>query len=257
MATMTLEQVTAQLQAAYGGALRAVVLYGSAVRAPTTAVSPRGGYDLLVVVEDLGMNELRRVAPTTRAWTEAGNPPPLTLTMLEWRGSSDVFPMEYADVLASHRVLAGTLPLDGISVAVQDLRRQLEQQTLGALLQLRGGVLTAGNDAKRLLALLEASRSTMLVLFRTLARLHGTAAPADPAALAEWAGRTAGFDAAPFARVVAHAAASDGSTRRVALAPSEAVGVLSGYLVGLERLVAHVNTLRAEGTTPGTSTEPA
>ncbi len=246
MATMTLDQVTTQLQGAYGAALRAVVLYGSAARAPTT-VAPRGGYDLLVVVDDLGMEELRRVAPTTRAWTEAGNPPPLTLTMLEWRGSSDVFPMEYADVLASHRVLAGTLPLDGISVDAADLRRQLEQQTLGALLQLRGAILSSGNDAKRLLALLEASRSTMLVLFRTLARLHGAAAPSDPTALAEWAGQAAGFDAAPFARVVAHAATGDGTARRVALAPGDAPTVLAGYLVGLERLVGHVNAFGAGG----------
>ena len=135
MATMTLEQMTGQLQAAYGGALRAVVLYGSAARgvgmpgvarpATTPGAAPRGGYDLLVLVDDLGMEELRRVAPTTRAWIEAGHPAPLTLTTLEWRASADVFPMEYADVLEAHRVLAGTLPLDGIAVDPHDLRRQL------------------------------------------------------------------------------------------------------------------------------------
>ncbi|HEY0776626.1 MAG TPA: hypothetical protein VGD56_01545, partial [Gemmatirosa sp.] len=188
MPTMTLQQVTTQLQAAYGGALRAVVLYGSAARAATSAPAPRGGYDLLVLADEIGMEELRRVAPTTRAWKEAGNPAPLTLTTLEWRASADVFPMEYADVLDAHRVLAGALPLDGIVVDPADLRRQLEHQTLGALLQLRGGILASGNDGKRLVTLLEASRSTMLVLFRTLARLHGAAAPAEPVALARWAG---------------------------------------------------------------------
>lgn len=238
---MTLEQMTAQLQAAYGGALRAVVLYGSAARTNAT----RGTNDLLVVVDEIGMDELRRVAPTTRAWTEAGHPSPLTLTTLEWRAAADVFPMEYADVLESHQVLAGTLPLDGITVDPHDLRRQLEQQSLGALLQLRGGILASGNDAKRLLGLLEASRGTMLVLFRTLARLHGAAAAADPGALAEWAGNAAGFTAAPFLRVIAHAA---GATR---LAPAEAADVLAGYLTALERLVAHVNTFRVDASPDG------
>ena len=243
MPTMTLDQVTAQLQSAYGRALRAVVLYGSAARASATAGAPRGGYDLLVVVDELGMDELRRVAPTARAWNESGNPSPLTLTTLEWRASADVFPMEYADVLEAHRVLAGVLPLDGIAVEPADLRRQLEHQTMGALLQLRSGILAAGNDGKRHVALLEASRSTVLVLFRTLARLHGVAAAADSAALATWAGATVGFDAAPFVRVIAHAAPPTPGTipRRVALAPADASGVLAGYLVALERVVAYVS----------------
>ncbi len=258
MATMTLEQVTGQLQAAYGGALRAVVLYGSGARGPATPAAarptaagavPRGGYDLLVLVDDLGMEELRRVAPTTRAWIEAGNPAPLTLTTFEWRASADVFPMEYADVLEAHRVLAGTLPLDGIAVDPRDLRHQLEHQTLGALLQLRGGILASGNDGSRLLRLLEASRSTILVLFRTLARLHGVSALTDAGALADWAGKTARFDAAPFLRVIAHAGQPGGATpggmpRQVALAPGDAAGVLAGYLVALERLVAHVDAVR-------------
>ncbi|GJG88133.1 hypothetical protein tb265_33140 [Gemmatimonadetes bacterium T265] len=238
---MTLERMTAQLKAAYGRGLRAVVLYGSAARDGAAGdAPPRGGYDLLVVVEALGMDELRRVAPTTRAWIEAGNRAPLTLTALEWRASADVFPMEYADVLDAHRVLAGALPLEGIAVDRRDLRRQLEHQTLGALLQLRAGVLASGNDANRLLALLEASRSTILVLFRTLARLHGAPASADPTALAEWAGTAAGFDAAPFVRVIAHAAAGT-TARAVRLAAPDAGTVLTGYLVGLERLLAHVD----------------
>ncbi len=237
MPAMTLEQVTAQLQAAYGGALRAVVLHGSAARTPSAgAPAPRGGYDLLVVVDELGMNELRRVAPTTRAWTEAGNPSPLTLTTLEWRASADVFPMEYADVLESHRVLAGALPIDGIVVERADLRRQLEHRTMGALLQLRGGILASGNDAKRLVALLDASRSTILVLFRTLARLHGTAAPSDAVALATWAAATVGFDADPFVRVIT--SARPGAPP---LAAGDAAGLLAGYLVAFERLVAHVS----------------
>jgi hypothetical protein len=233
MARMTLDDMVAQLRAAYGAALRAVVLYGSAARDDAVG-RPQ---DLLVVVERLGMDELRRVAPTVRAWQEAGNPPPLTLTTREWGSSADVFPMEYADVLDRHRVLHGTLPVDGVTVRRGDLRRELEHQVLGKLLQLRAGVLAAGNDARRQLALLEASRGTMLVLFRALARLHGERPAADASALAEWAGTHAGFDAAPFVRVVRHAAGAE------RLAPGDAATVLAGELAALERLVAHVDGL--------------
>lgn len=247
MAAMTLDALVAQLRAAYGDGLRAVVLYGSAARGgradgaaggAAAGRPPAGGaQDVLVIVDRLGMDELRRVAPTARAWQEAGHPPPLTLTAREWRSSADVFPMEYADVLDSHRLLHGALPADGVAVNPADLRRQVEHQVLGKLLQLRAGVLASGNDARRQLALVEASRGTMFVLFRALARVHGERPAADPEALARWAGATAGFDAAPFVRVVRHAA---GAAR---LAPGDAAGVLAGELDALERLVAHVDAL--------------
>ena len=234
MATMTQDELVAQLRAAYGAALRAVVLYGSAARGGGRA---GGGRDVLVVVDHLGMDALRRVAPTARAWQEAGHPPPLTLTAREWASSADVFPMEYADLLDGHQVLHGALPTEGVHVNPADLRRQVEAQVLGKLLQLRAGILAAGNDAKRQLALVEASRGTMFVLFRALARLHGERPAADPAALARWAGATAGFDAAPFVRVAAHAAGT------ATLTPGDAAGVLGGELDALERLVAHVDGL--------------
>lgn len=241
MAVMTLDELVAQLRAAYGDGLRAVVLYGSAARGERTGGGSGGGVgssqDVLVIVDRLGMDELRRVAPTARAWQEAGHPPPLTLTTREWHSSADVFPMEYADVLDSHRVLHGTLPADGVAVDPADLRRQVEHQVLGKLLQLRAGVLAAGNDARRQLALVEASRGTMFVLFRALARVHGERPAAEAEPLARWAGATAGFDAAPFVRVVRHAA---GTAR---LAPGDAASVLAGELDALERLVAHVDAL--------------
>ena len=233
MAQMTLDEMVAQLRAAYGAGLRAVVLYGSAAQGGGAGRAQ----DLLVIVDQLGMDELRRVAPTVRAWQEAGNPPPLTLTAREWQSSADVFPMEYADVLDQHRVLHGALPVEGVAVHPADLRRQVEQQVLGKLLQLRAGVLASGNDARRQLALLEASRGTMFVLFRALARVHGERPAADAEGLARWAGARAGFDAAPFVRVARHAAGAE------RLAPGDAGAVLAGELAALERLVAHVDGL--------------
>ncbi len=235
MARMTLEDLVAQLRAAYGDALRAVVLYGSA--AGGDHVPDRSDYNVLVVVDTLGMPQLRAVAATARAWAEAGHPPPLTLTTAEWRASADVFPMEYADLLERHRVLHGTLPLDGIRVDLRDLRVEVEQQTLGKLLQLRSAIVATGWEPKRQLALLEASLGTFMTVFRAVLRLHGERPPADREALATAVGARAGFDAAPFVRVVRHAR---GAAR---LAPDAAAEVLAGYLTGMERLAAHVDRL--------------
>jgi hypothetical protein len=224
------------------------VLYGSAAGEDRAGSgdggSPRGGYNTLVVVDTLGMRELRAVAATTRAWGEAGNPPPLTLTTAEWRSSADVFPMEYADVLERHRVLHGDLPTDGIRVDPTELRTEVEQQALGKLLQLRQGVLVAGGDAKRQLELLEVSLSTLMVIFRGVSRLRGEAPAAGYEALARSTGAAAGFDPAPFVRVVRHVRGEE------RLPPAAAEGILSQYLAAMEALVAHVDRLapgRPEG----------
>ena len=242
MARMTLDDLVTQLRAAYGDALRAVVLYGSAAGGDHAA--PRTDYNVLVVTDALGMPQLRAVAATARAWGEAGHPPPLTLTTDEWRASADVFPMEYADLLDRHRVLHGTLPLDGIRVDPRDLRIEVEQQTLGKLLQLRSAIVATGWEPKRQLALLEASLGTFLTVFRGVVRLHGERPPEDREALATAVAARAGFDAAPFVRVIQHAR---GQTK---VAPDRAADLLAGYLAGMERLAAYVDRFDGDGIGP-------
>src|SRR5689334_19002321 len=97
MAKMTPEQLVEQLRAAYGAALRSVVLYGSA--AAGEHIAKRSDYNVLVLVDELSVERLRAAAAVSRAWGESGNPPPMTLTVREWRASSDIFAMEYADIL--------------------------------------------------------------------------------------------------------------------------------------------------------------
>jgi predicted nucleotidyltransferase len=235
MAKMTLDELVAQLKKAFGDGLEAVVLYGSA--AAGEHIPKRSDYNVLVLVRELGLVELEREAAIARAWGEAGNPPPLTLTVEEWRGSSDVFPMEYADVLERHRVLYGTPPFDGMSVTPRDLRLQLEHEAMGKLLALRQGVLAAGGDRKRQVELLAASLSTFMVIFRALLRYHGESPPLDYERLIEAVAKRTGMNGAPFARVVRHHRGSEPLPER------EVQDVLAGYLAGAHALVAYLDRL--------------
>ena len=235
MATMTLDELVTQLRAAYGDALRSVILYGSA--AGGEHIPKRSDYNVLVIADALDAERLRAAAAVSAAWSESGSPPPLTLTSAEWRGSSDIFAIEYADILERHRILHGAPPFDGISVARRDLRLQVEREAMGKLLQFRQGVLASGNDERRQLALLEASLSTLMTIFRSVVRLSGQTPPADNAALATAVASQAGFDAAPFARVVRHVRGSE------KIASHEVGALIAGYLTGLERLVAYVDRL--------------
>jgi hypothetical protein len=233
MAKMTLDELVAQLKAAYGASLRSVVLYGSA--AAGEHIPKRSDYNVLVVVDSLDANRLAGASAASRAWADAGNPAPLTLTTAEWRGSADIFPMEYADILERHKVLHGDPPFDGIRVESRDLRLQLEQEAMGKLIKLRQGVLASGNDPKRQLELLGASVSAIMIIFRSVLRLHGTKPPSTNLELVDAVARQCGFDGTPFARVVRHV------RNEAALSQKEAPVVLQNYLRGMEQLVAYLD----------------
>jgi len=230
---MTLDELVSQLRTAYGTALRSIVLYGSA--AAGEHIAKRSDYNVLVIVDALDPAHLAAASATARAWTESGNPAPLTMTMAEWRGSSDIFPMEYADILERHRVLHGDAPFDGIRVDTHDLRLQLEQEAMGKLLRLRQGVLASGNDQSRQIELLAASVSAIMIIFRAFLRLHGGTPPKDNIALSDEVAKRAGFDATAFNRVVRHVRGE------APLKSAEAGDVLGGYLRGMEQLVSYLD----------------
>jgi hypothetical protein len=233
MARMTLEELVTQLRAAYGADLRSIVLYGSA--AGSEHAAKRSDYNVLVIVDALDAARLAAASAASRAWADAGNPAPLTLTTSEWRGSADIFPMEYADILERHRVLHGEPPFDGITVDPRDLRLQLEQEAMGKLLKLRQGVLASGNDGGRQVELLGASASAIMIILRSFLRLAGKVPSADNEAMVREASQLAGFDAEPFVRVVRHARGTN------AIKSSEAGAVLNGYLQGMKALVAYLD----------------
>jgi predicted nucleotidyltransferase len=233
MAKMSLEELVAQLRAAFGAELKSVVLYGSA--ASGEHVPKQSDYNVLVLVDALDVGRLDAVGAVVRAWNDAGNPPPFTLTMEEWRRSADVFPMEYVDIHERHRVLYGASPFDGVRVTPADLRRQLESEAMGKLLHLRQGVLAAGGDGKRQLELLAATKSTIMVLFRASLRLHGQTPPADTVELCRQAAGVAGLDPEPFIRVVRYVRGEE------KLKPADARPLLADYVRGVQQLVAHLD----------------
>jgi len=233
---MKLEELVRQLQLAYGEGLKSVVLYGSAVAGEHNP--KKSDYNVLVVVDSLPLARLRAVAAVSKAWAEDGNPPPMTFTAREWKSSADIFPMEYADILERHRVLYGDPPFDGIKVTPSDLRLQVEQQTMGKLLQLRQATMGAGGDSKLQLEVLEKSLSTLMVIFRGISRLVGEVPSQDYEELTRALAQRAGFAADPFVKVIRHVRGTEKISRE------DASGILEGYLAAMERLVAYLNEFR-------------
>src|SRR4051812_25783399 len=179
MAKLTLDELVTQLKAAFGDALTSVVLYGSAAGGEHNP--KRSDQNVLVIVRKVPMTAAKAISATAKAWADAGNPPPLVMTGDEWRASSDIFPMEYADILDRNRLLYGASPFEGVAIRSDDLRLQLEHEAMGKLLKLRQAVLATAGDDKRLIELMAASASTIMVIFRALCRLHGVTPERDNA----------------------------------------------------------------------------
>ena len=230
---MTLEELVRQLALVHGEGLRCVALYGSTARGER--VSRQANVNVLVLVDDIDMESLGREAAAARAWREAGHPPPLTLTVGEWKTSSDIFPIEYADILAHYRILHGAIPEGRPTVRREDLRLQLEHETLSKLLRLRHAVLAAGAQPKALLDMLEGSAASIMTLLRASLRLAGEEPPAESGAVIERVEAVSGISAAAFRRVLGH---SRGDAK---VSEADAPSLTADYLTAVRKLVEWVD----------------
>jgi hypothetical protein len=205
------------------------VLYGSAARGDQ--IEKRSDLNVLTVVDAIAMEHLRSAGAVTRSWRETGNPPPLTLTLAEWNGSADIFPIEYADILAHHRVLHGALPIEGIRVNRSDLRLQLEHEAMSKLLRLRHAILASADDTRALTTLLDESVTSIMVLLRATLRLMSEEPPADSAVMLERAKSRTGIDVDAFHAVLDHVR----GTKKIETAA--VFGLAEGYLGAVTGLV--------------------
>jgi hypothetical protein len=235
------EEFAERLPGAFGDALLSVVLYGSAARGDyREGVS---NLNLFVVVRAVDAATLRLGSALAREWVAAGNPPPLILDEAEWRGSADVFPIEYSDMLEAHLLLHGADPFDGLEIEWSDLRLQCEHELKTKQIQLREHYLLAADQPADLGKLLTHSFPTFLTLFRTALRLAGDEVPRPPEAVLSAAARRIGFDAAPFLEVLK---ARQGGGK---FEPAGDGAVVEGYLAGVERATGWLDGLSASGLT--------
>jgi hypothetical protein len=195
----TPEQLAERLAAALPGQLKCVVLYGSA--AAGDFVEGASNYNVLAIVEPLGISELDAVKPAIVAWNRAGHSTPLLFTRSQLAESLDAFPIELLDIQQSRRILWGAdLPAEW-RVDHGHLRRQVQRELNGKLLKLRGRYLLTEGKPKAIADLMLRSLSTFLVLFRAALRLHQKEIPETKLEALQALSRHIPFDVAPFERL--------------------------------------------------------
>jgi len=243
---MAVSDLLSSLRGVFGDSLVTVVRFGSAVAGEV--LPGHSDTNLLVIVDALPLALLVQKAAAVQRWTAAGNPPPLLLTLDEWQSSSDIFAMEYADILHRHQVLLGEAPFAGITVATEDLRLHVEREAMGKLLQLRRAIMSVGADESKQLQLLLNGLSTMMVLFRGVLRVGGQEPSMDYVMLSREVAAVVGFEVQPFERLVQQA------RRAVQIPLVEVQPMLLGVLDALGRLVAHLDRAGGSARSPAAAT---
>jgi len=224
-----------QLEKLLGDNLVSMLLYGSVIRqdgsgAPTT----------LLVVKDAGPRALQPINELITRWAKKGNPPPLIFGEREFCASADVFPIEIEEMREAHQRLKGADPLHGIETTREDLRRELEREVRGKLLQLRAEFAAAAADGKALSALLTESAATFFILFRAVLRLVGRTPSQDGRVLVQQIGEVAAIEADSFGWVLDRLAG-----RKVpALKAHDPIGFR--YLEQIEKLAGFIDSFDTE-----------
>lgn len=162
----------------FGGRLESLVAY--------PGHDGDGALHSLAVIEGLTFRDLAACLPLAEAWQRRRLAVPLMLSREELRRTVDIFPLEYASIIAAHAVIAGASPFDGIVIDREDLRRACEAQAKSHLIHLREAFLESHGETRAVAALIAASAAPFRALLTNIARLPaGGATTIDAAELSD------------------------------------------------------------------------
>ena len=235
---MTPEIFVEQIRQAVPTGLRSVILYGSA--AAGDHLGKQSDYNILIVLERLGLPELKALATPTQAWVKRGSHPPILFTLDSLHESGVNFPIELLDIRDAHKVLFGDDVLAGIPVSQANLRRQVEHELHGKLLQLQSQFLLTAAQPKRILQLLTGTLSKFLILFRAALRLYQPAVPVKKFDVLPELSRHIAFDTSVFVTIQE---LKDGRRKPRTVEPE---ALFAGYTTAIQTVVNAVTNLEKE-----------
>ncbi|OGI00709.1 MAG: hypothetical protein A2Y25_11580 [Candidatus Melainabacteria bacterium GWF2_37_15] len=175
-----------------GDRFLSAVLYGSYA---DNTQSKTSDINLIVVIEQLTALDLKNLHPAVKKWKNT----PLFMGKTEWFASSDVYPMEYADIKDRHSILYGDDIVSGLKIDKCHLRLQCESETKNLLIRLRQGYVANSSDKKAINELILNSSKSLMAIFKTILRLTSDEkVPNDKSQVINKVSSLIGFDAKFF-----------------------------------------------------------
>ena len=232
-----LQRLVADLVSAHGDNLVSITVYGSTAVEDTS--EDRAHHNVLVVLRQMALEDLRRSVEPLRVWTKKGQPMPVYFSLDELQRAADVFPIEFLQMQKARRVLQGSDPLELVTTSDSHLRHQLEYELRTKFLQLRRLYFPAAQSADKLAALMVESLPSFAALFRAVLMLRGREVPVTKRDAIHATANELDLDVAPFDRIL------ELSNRPPAkLSDADANEVFGAYLVQLERVIDAVDQIQ-------------
>jgi len=232
-----LQRLVEDLIAAHGDNLTSVTVYGSTAVKDTN--DDRSHHNILIVLQRIALEDLRRSVEPLRSWTKAEQPMPVYFSLDELQRAADVFPIEFLQMQKARRVLHGSDPLELVETSDANLRHQLEYELRTKFLQLRRLYFPAAQSAEKLATLMVESLSSFAALFRGVLMLLGREVPVAKRDAIHATAKVLGLDVAPFDRIL-----DLSSSERAKLNEAEANEIFGAYLVQLERVIDAVDQIK-------------
>lgn len=217
------------LQTIFGERLLTLAAYGPPAATPAPS---------LALVRAITADDLDQCAARAAAWHRAGCATPLLLTQEEFAGSLDAFPIEYGEIIESRRVLFGVDPFAGMSIKVEDARREIETLVKSHLVHLRENYIECRGRQSEIGELISVAAPAFALILRRLARFDGFPA-ASNADLSAYAAQRPGLDARLVGNILALAGEQSASG-------VDAVRLYPHYLTAVERLWNFIDRWKSE-----------
>jgi predicted nucleotidyltransferase len=157
-----------------GDNLVSLIVYGSVA---TGEYYKKSDYNTLIVLNEIGLNELNVISGSIKKWVGHGNPIPMIFTKETIKMSIDVFPLEFIDIKENHIVVYGEDLFKRMNINTKNLRLEVERELKGIFLKLtRAYLMTEGkkNELKRLML---NSISGVTSLFKGVLRVYKIKVP--------------------------------------------------------------------------------
>jgi hypothetical protein len=153
----------------YGNELEGILLYGSAVRGEF--LTGRSNLNLILMMSSYDVTILKKYDSIHKRWSKEQVVVPLFLTAGDLQSASQVFPLEYQDILECHRLLWGQDPFVGLKIDVRYLAAEVLQALRGNLFRLRQRLVEGRSTEEAMIILLSLSITALLPVLRGLQRL--------------------------------------------------------------------------------------
>jgi len=186
----TLDKFIEELKENLGDNLLSVIAFGS----QANVEDAKNNLNLMIVTNTLSAENLYAISKPVKKWVKAKNPVPVIMNREEWYSSFDVYAIEYTDIRENYRIVFGEDLVQTIGINKYFLRLQCESELKALLLKYKNNFLMNIKSDREMKKVLDHVIKTLLVIFRSILRLHGCSVPYRAVDIIEFASNYIGFN---------------------------------------------------------------